>query len=72
MAEQNRKDSDMPSRASNMEPAEGSRETVQSGGEASGITNRGLERERQEQEELPPRGRARSESSPEFDEESER
>ena len=103
--DQNRKrDQDMPTRSSNMEPAEGSRETVmnsgndlgtssdramfddrmeegdqsssdrdsssmrgvglsreRSGSNSGGITNRPLEQEQKEQDQLPPRGRAQSE-----------
>lgn len=54
MAEQNSSDKTVPSRASNMEPAEGSRENTNL--DSGGITNRPLERERHEQQELPPRG----------------
>jgi hypothetical protein len=61
MAEQKNRQSgdDVPNRASSMEPAEGSRETVESGSthqQGAGITNRPLEQEQQEQESLPPRG----------------
>jgi hypothetical protein len=68
MAEQTRNDPD-PNRASEMEKAEGSRETATASQNASrdattgnaqhgaGITNRPLEAEQQEQESLPPRGR---------------
>ena len=51
---------DMPNRSSNMEQAEGSRENVKSGNAGTntgGITNRELDRERREQEQLPHRGR---------------
>ena len=88
---QNRKrDTDMPNRSSETEPAEGSRETVRNSrndlgsssdramfdermrsGEQNkpgdgrsntgGITNRPLDREQSEQEQLPARGRAKSE-----------
>ena len=77
--DQNRKrDTDMPTRSSNMEPAEGSRETVRESGKdlgtssdramyservssnSGGITNRPLDREESEQEELPERGRTKS------------
>ncbi len=57
MAEQTtpERDDTMPNRAANMEKAEGSRENA-TANEAGGITNRPLERERREQEEVPPRG----------------
>jgi len=77
------RDSDMPNRQSNMEPAEGSRENSSSGNErghgssgernrmdsdqssrssnSGGITNRPLDRERCEQEQLTERGRSQSE-----------
>ena len=90
----NKHDKDMPNRQSNMEKAEGSRESVlsdtesfergtgkgserareQSGmerdrgsdaqerDEASGISNRGIGREQEEQRHLPERGSSRSES----------
>ena len=77
--DQNRKrDTDMPTRSSNMEPAEGSRETVDKDGKdlgtssdramyservssnAGGISNRPLDREESEQEQLPDRGRTKS------------
>jgi hypothetical protein len=48
---------DQPNDASAKEPAEGSRENVNTGKSAGGgITNRPLEEEQQEQEQLPPRG----------------
>jgi hypothetical protein len=59
-----------PNQSANMEPAEGSRENVRdSGGEPerghreSGITNRGLDREFDEQSQLPERGRSKSDMS---------
>ena len=77
--DQNRKrDTDIPTRSSNMEPAEGSRETVGESGKdlgtssdramfservssnAGGVTNRPLDREKSEQEQLPGRGRSTS------------
>jgi hypothetical protein len=73
--DQNRKrgeSQDMPNRASNMEPAEGSRENVRNSGNddrsrgssnTGGITNRPLDRERSEQRELPDRGRSQSDSN---------
>ena len=62
MAQDNTSDTDMPNRSSNMEPAEGSRETVRSNTEeGTGITNRGRDREMSEQQELPPRGHAKDE-----------
>jgi hypothetical protein len=51
-----------PNDASMKEPAEGSRENVNTGGSTpgtgsgGGITNRPLEQEQQEQRDLPPRG----------------
>ena len=81
--DQNRKRTDMPTRSSNMEPAEGSRENagesgadlgsssdramfderVSGGQKGSGISNRPLGREEAEQEQLPGRGRAKSDGS---------
>ena len=63
MADQNR-DQDRPNRASNMEQAEGSRDTVESGGggagtQGGGITNRDLGREQAEQQRVPDRGESR-------------
>ena len=77
--DQNRKrDTDMPTRSLNMEPAEGSRETVRESekdlgtssdramfservsSNSGGITNRPLDREESEQEQLPERGRSKS------------
>jgi hypothetical protein len=49
------KQTDRPNQNANKEPAEGSREN------AGGITNRPLEREQKEQEEVPPRGRTKDE-----------
>ena len=46
---------DMANDASNKEPAEGSRENVNTSSGA-GITNRSIDEERQEQQSLPPRG----------------
>lgn len=65
----NRKTQDEPTRSSNMEQAEGSRETVREnlkqgdgdGAKGGGITNRELEREQSEQEKLPQRGHSQSE-----------
>ena len=62
MAQNDRNDTDMPNRSSNMEPAEGSRETVRGSDRGGGITNRGLDRERSEQQELPERGKSKDES----------
>jgi hypothetical protein len=68
MAQQTDKDMDMPNRSSNMEPAEGSRETVRnSGDQGGGISNRSLDEELSRQQDLPPRGRSRSESESEFE-----
>lgn len=53
-------DKDLPNRSSNMEQAEGSRDTVKgsnAGKNTGGVTNRELDRERREQEHLPERGR---------------
>jgi hypothetical protein len=48
---------DRPNDAAAKEPAEGSRENVNTGNSTGGgITNRPLEEEQQEQEQLPPRG----------------
>jgi hypothetical protein len=63
MAEQTRDDNNQaPNHASSMEKAEGSRENMQRGDgtqHGAGITNRPLEEEQQEQDELPPRGTAK-------------
>jgi hypothetical protein len=58
MPEQTRSDRDstMPNRAANKEPAEGSRENVGASEDAGGITNRPLKEEEDEQEQVPPRG----------------
>jgi len=76
MDQDNKRDQDMPNRQSNMEPAEGSRSTVRGSGSedernraehepsrsnSGGITNRPLDRERCEQENLPERGQSQSE-----------
>jgi hypothetical protein len=50
-------DLDRPNQASNKEPAENSREN------AGGITNRPLDREIHEQDEVPPRGRTKDEEN---------
>jgi hypothetical protein len=72
MEQDRNKDQDSP-RQSTMEPAEGSRENVEnsgaedrgsegkSGNSGGGITNRGLDREIAEQEQLPDRGHSQSE-----------
>ncbi len=58
MPEQTRSDDPtMPNRASNQEPAEGSRETVQD--EGGGITNRPRSQEDANQQRLPKRGDAK-------------
>jgi hypothetical protein len=67
--DQNRnRNEEMPNRKSNMEPAEGSRDTTMNrdrGGSdrerAGGITNRPLDREQEQQHRLPERGRSQSE-----------
>ena len=65
MAQENRGDDSMPNRSSNMEQAEGSRETVrENADQGGGITNRSLQEEKKEQEQLPERGRSKSESDP--------
>jgi hypothetical protein len=55
MDQNKQQDLDRPNQAANKEPAEGSREN------AGGITNRPLEREQQEQDEVPPRGHTKAE-----------
>jgi hypothetical protein len=63
MAQQTRQDDSVPNRSSNMEQAEGSRETVRDNTEqGGGITNRSLDEEMKEQEQLPERGSSKSES----------
>lgn len=67
-------DQDRPNQNANKEPAEGSRDTAReretmsrerhgstASEQAGGITNRPLEREAQEQHEVPPRGRTKDE-----------
>jgi hypothetical protein len=77
MKQDRNRNQDMPNRQSNMEPAEGSRSTSESGrgseGErnragtgtsrsnSGGITNRPLDREQCEQEQLPERGESQTE-----------
>ena len=56
-------DESMPNRSSNMEPAEGSRETIRNGGNQGGISNRGRDRERSEQQHLPERGKSQDETN---------
>jgi hypothetical protein len=46
--------SNVPNRASNRDPAEGPRENVNE--EGGGISNRPIEEEQREQQNLPPRG----------------
>jgi hypothetical protein len=46
--------SDVPNRAANQEPAEGSRENVND--EGGGISNRPIAEEQEAQQNLPPRG----------------
>jgi hypothetical protein len=52
------KDQPVPNQASNKEPAEGSRETVDANARenAGGITNRPLDEEENNQDRVPPRG----------------
>jgi hypothetical protein len=52
---------DRPNQNANKEPAEGSRETVRDADRQSGITNRPIEREQEEQSQLPPRGQSKDE-----------
>jgi hypothetical protein len=77
MNQDRNRDQDTPNRQSNMEPAEGSRNNSERGSGADGernrmdessrrnnsggITNRPLDRERCEQEQLPDRGQSQSE-----------
>jgi hypothetical protein len=70
MEQQRQPDVDRPNQNANKEPAEGSRETVDanktpgdrgSAQHGAGITNRPLEREEQEQSEVPPRGQTKDE-----------
>ena len=58
---------DRPNQAANKEPAEGSRENAGADDRAGGITNRPLDREREEQEDVPPRGRAKDENQSDAD-----
>lgn len=77
-----KRDTDMPTRSSNMEPAGGSRESVRESGKdlgtssdramfservssnSGGVTNRPLDREESEQEQLPKRGHSKSDAMP--------
>ena len=66
MAQDDKRDTDIPNRSSNTEQAEGSRDTVRNqSDEGSGITNRGRDREMREQQELPERGRSKSDTESE-------
>ena len=49
------RDTSIPNDQSNKQPAEGSRENVNTN-EESGITNRPIEEEQRDQQDLPPRG----------------
>ena len=49
------RDTSIPNEPSRNEPAEGSRENVNTN-EQSGITNRPIEEEQRDQQDLPPRG----------------
>ena len=61
MAEQNEpRDTSIPDEPSNREPAEGAREPVNVG---QGITNRPIDEEQREQQNLPPRGGRKEESN---------
>jgi len=53
------RDTSITNQASNKEPAEGSRENQNV---ESGITNRPIEEEQREQQNLPPRGKSRDET----------
>lgn len=70
--EQNRscREEEVPNRASRMEKAEGSREPFEhpdNRRNSGGITNRPLDREQCEQEQLPDRGRSQSDQSDQSD-----
>ena len=58
MAETEPRDTSIPNEQSNKEKAEGSR---QNENVESGITNRPIEEEQREQQNLPPRGKSKSE-----------
>ena len=79
--DQKTQDVDRPNPNANKEPAEGSRETVDANQQpddrgnaqpGAGITNRPLERERKEQQEIPPRGKTKDEERNESEERNER
>jgi len=53
------RDTSIPNQASNKEPAEGSRENENI---ESGITNRPIEEEQREQQNLPPRGHSKDDT----------
>ncbi len=59
---QDRNDQIPGNRPENKEPAEGSRDTVGATDNAGGITNRPLETEEREQEQVPPRGQRKDEA----------
>ena len=50
------RDTSVPNEQSREQPAEGSRENVNTGEESAGITNRPIEEEQRDQQNLPPRG----------------
>jgi hypothetical protein len=71
-------DQDRPNRESNMEPAEGARDNArgselppESFGEGGGITNRPIEEETRNQEQVPPRGQRKEVERQTVDEERE-
>jgi hypothetical protein len=63
--QENIRNQDQPNQNANKEQAEGSRENVRandgSAQQGAGITNRPLEREQNEQEQVPPRGQTKDE-----------
>ena len=62
---QDRSDANRPNQNPTREPAEGSRDNVRANqgteGQQGGITNRPVERERNEQAQVPPRGQTKEE-----------
>ena len=57
------RDTSIPNEQSRREPAEGSRENVNSN-EESGATNRPIEEEQRDQQNLPPRGQRKDGTQP--------
>jgi hypothetical protein len=62
MAQQDKpRDAGIPDDPAGREPAEGARDNVNADSESSGISNRPIEQEQREQQNLPPRGESKRE-----------